>query len=78
MKHWHEQLDQVESAALQTQAREEAAERMFDEALARAEAQGSPEQAVASREFADWIAARHDSDAAWGRWALVMDAKPAG
>ncbi|HZY20710.1 MAG TPA: hypothetical protein VFE82_19720 [Ramlibacter sp.] len=76
MDYWLEELALMEQAALRIQAREEAAERLFDEALARAEQAGVKEHALRSEEFNAWMAARHDSDAAWGRWAMVMDAKP--
>jgi hypothetical protein len=77
MNYWMEELALVEAAAQRIQAQEEAAERMFIEARTRAEAAGQPERAVKTPEFASWIAARHDTDAAWGRWSEVMNAKPA-
>lgn len=77
MDYWMEELALVEAAAERIQAQEEAAERRFDEAHAHAEAAGEPARALQTREFAFWIAARHDTDAAWTRWLQVMDARPA-
>jgi hypothetical protein len=53
------------------------AEQRFDEAFAKAESCGQPEGAVKTSEFSDWMAARADTDIAWGRWAQVMHARPA-
>ncbi|WBY02802.1 hypothetical protein PE066_04490 [Ramlibacter tataouinensis] len=77
MKFWAEELAMVEAAALRIESLEHAAERRFDEVHAAAVAQGSAEQALETSEFAAWMAARADTDAAWGRWSQVMDAKPA-
>ncbi|AEG91728.1 hypothetical protein [Ramlibacter tataouinensis] len=77
MKYWMEELALVEAAAQRIQAQEDAAERRFDEVHARAEATGDHARALATQEFACWMAARHDTDAAWGRWAEVMNARPA-
>jgi hypothetical protein len=72
MKPWTEELAQVEAAALRIEALEVAAESRFDQARLRA----ANEDVVGTPEFADWMAARADTDAAWGRWAQVMDARP--
>jgi hypothetical protein len=74
--YWQEELALVEAAALRIQAREEAAEKLFEEALSRHEVQGTGVPAKQMQEFTTWMACRHDSDAAWGRWATVMDARP--
>lgn len=76
MNYWMEELALVEAAAERIQAQEDAAERMFIAARTQAEAAGQPEKVLKSQEFASWIAARHDTDAAWGRWSEVMNAKP--
>ncbi|GAC1525816.1 MAG: hypothetical protein NVS2B4_02070 [Ramlibacter sp.] len=77
MNYWLEELALVESAALRIQAIEEVAEERFDQALAAAERQGGPgERAIPSGELSAWLSARHDTNAAWGRWAEVMKARP--
>lgn len=76
MKYWAEELAMVEAAALKAESLEQAAERRFDDVHAAAEANGAVEAALETSEFASWMAARADTDAAWGRWSLVMDAKP--
>jgi hypothetical protein len=70
---WKEELAQVEAAALRIEAREREAEKRFDMAHAEAFARGDAEHSLKTPEFAAWIAARAETDAAWGRWAQVMD-----
>ena len=74
--YWMEELTLVEAAAMRIQAREDLAERLFFEARARAQAAGDEQAVLKSEEFATWMAARNDTDAAWGRWSQVMDARP--
>jgi hypothetical protein len=74
MRFWKEELAQVEAAALQIEAQEREAEKRFDIVHAEALARGGAENTVQTPEFAAWIAARAETDAAWGRWAQVMDA----
>ncbi|AMO21953.1 hypothetical protein UC35_02545 [Ramlibacter tataouinensis] len=62
----------MEAAAVEIESLEAAAERRFDQVFANAEAAGEPEAALKSEEFTRWLAARRDTDAAWGRWSLVM------
>ncbi|HYD76605.1 hypothetical protein [Ramlibacter sp.] len=76
MNYWAEEIAMVEKAALKAESLEQAAERKFDEVHAAAEARGAVETALDTPEFASWMAARADTDAAWGRWSQVMDAKP--
>ncbi|HYF41200.1 MAG TPA: hypothetical protein VEA35_02015 [Ramlibacter sp.] len=76
MKDWAQQIETAEAAAVHTQEAEHAAERRFDAVHARAQAAGAAQQALASPEFHEWMAARRASDAAWGAWAVAMDAKP--
>ena len=76
MQHWNEELALVESAALRMEGLEAAAEQRFDNVHAAAEARGDAGLARQSPELREWLAAREDTDAAWGRWAQVMDAKP--
>ena len=76
IKYWIEELALVEAAALRIEAQEEVAEHRFDDARARSEAGGETGRALTTREFASWMTARHDTDAAWGRWSEVMNAKP--
>lgn len=76
MNYWADELAMVEKAALQAESQEQAAERRFDEIHAAAEASGDAEAALQTSEFESWMAARAVTDAAWGRWSQVMDAKP--
>jgi len=62
----------LESAALQSESLERMAERRFDDSYEQAEASGSVEHVKATREFREWMAARAETDAAWGRWAVCM------
>lgn len=74
MKFWKEELAQVEAAALQIEAQEREAEKRFDIVHAQALARGEADLTRETPEFTAWIAARAETDAAWGRWAQVMDA----
>lgn len=76
MNHWKEELDLVEAAALRIEALELKAECDFDRISEIARAQGEPSLALKTPEFDAWMAARSDSDAAWGRWFEVMGARP--
>lgn len=76
MAFWKEELAQAEAAALQLEAREREAEMRFDKVHAQASAGGGAEHGPQSPELAAWMAARAETDAAWGRWAQVMDAEP--
>ena len=75
MRFWTEELAQVEAAALRAEAREREAEMRFDTVHAEADARGAADKTLDTPEFAAWIAARAETDAAWGRWAQVMDAR---
>jgi len=77
MQFWEQELALTEAAALRIEAIEAEAERRFDKALAVAEGNGEPGIATRMAEFRDWMSARADTDAAWGRWAEVMHARPA-
>lgn len=76
MQLWKEQLALVESDAMRIERLEADAESRFDQVHAAAEASGDVAQARRAPELQDWLAARKDTDAAWSRWAQVMDAKP--
>lgn len=76
MNYWNEELDLVEAAALRIEALELKAESDFDRVSEVAQAKGEPSLALKTPEFAAWMAARSDSDAAWGRWFEVMGARP--
>ena len=76
MNHWKEELELVEAAALRIEALELKAESEFDRVSAAAREQGDPALALKTPEFEAWMAARVDSDAAWGRWFQVMGARP--
>lgn len=76
MSDWEEKLKAAEAGADRMQATEEAAEERFRAVHANAEAQGKAHEALQSEEFHEWMATRHATDAAWGEWATLMDAKP--
>jgi hypothetical protein len=78
MSHWKEQLDRVEAAALRTDDLEQKAEGEFDRVTAIAEAKGEPGLALKTPEFDAWMAARTNSDTAWGQWFQVMGERPEG
>jgi hypothetical protein len=59
----------LESAALQIESLEHMAEKRFDDIYEKAELDGSVAGVKATREFREWMAARAETDAAWGRWA---------
>jgi hypothetical protein len=63
----------LESAAMQTESRERIAEERFDAAYARAEERGTVASVTTTAEFGEWMSARAETDAAWGRWAQAMD-----
>ncbi|MBI2771660.1 MAG: hypothetical protein HYX47_18690 [Burkholderiales bacterium] len=77
MSDWMEAAAQAEAVADNKQAAEELAEKRFDAVHSRAQAAGEPGSAVNTEEFRQWMAARGETDAAWGAWSTVMDAKPA-
>ena len=76
MKFWTEELALVEAAALRIEALERVAEQRFDTVHDEADARGEAARTVETPEFTAWMTARADTDAAWGRWAQVMDARP--
>jgi hypothetical protein len=76
MKYWTEELALTEAAAIRIESLEQAAETRFDRVFESAQAGGNTGVALQTDEFRDWMQARADTDAAWGRWAAVMDAKP--
>jgi hypothetical protein len=76
MSDWANDLKAAEAAAAQTQLVEEAAEGRFDAFRARTVGHADKDHTVNSEEFRTWMAARHATDAAWGTWSQVMDAKP--
>jgi hypothetical protein len=69
-----QELSSLESAALRTESLEQHAEKCFDDAYEIAERTGSMDSLKSTPEFARWMAARADTDAAWGRWAECMHA----
>jgi len=76
-KEWSAALAAKEAAAQQKQAAEELAHGRFAAARAEIEAAGNGAQVTDTPEFHQWMAARRESDEAWGAWAMVMDGKPA-
>jgi len=77
MGDWEQELKAAEDGAQRTQAIEEKAEEHFKAVRAQADARGDSQAALESEEFRVWMASRHATDAAWGGWAMVMDARPA-
>ena len=75
MSDWTEELAQAEEHAEQLQAAEATAEQHFYELR---EAERDRSALLQTPEFERWMKARHATDAAWGAWAQVMDAKPHG
>jgi hypothetical protein len=75
-KEWSAAVAAAEATAQQKQAAEEVAQERFRAARVEFEAAGRGEQVTGTPEFREWMAARHASDAAWGAWAMAMDAKP--
>ena len=74
MRIWTEELAQVEAVALKVEALEREAEQRFDHVRAEALARGEADNLHEAPELSAWMAARDATDAAWGRWAQVMDA----
>ncbi|GAB3758413.1 hypothetical protein GCM10028796_04040 [Ramlibacter monticola] len=64
----------AESDALAIQALEDRAEQRFVALRAELATRGQAEEATRSPEFREWMAARVQTDEAWGRWAMAMDA----
>jgi hypothetical protein len=65
----------AEAVAQDKQALEEIAHSRFDAVRAQVQAQGGEHQVTETAEFHAWMAARHATDAAWGAWAMAMDAE---
>ena len=76
MSDWAQDIAVAQATAERTQAAEHVAESSFDRVHAQAKAAGTVDRAVESEEFSQWMAARHATDAAWGVWSTVMDARP--
>jgi hypothetical protein len=64
----------AEAQALEAQAREDEAERKFDDVHALLELSGRVAESTTSEQFRQWMQARALTDEAWGRWALAVDA----
>jgi hypothetical protein len=75
-KEWAEQVAAAEAEAQRHQAAEELAEHRFQAVKAEQDAAGKQAEVTHTEEFRSWLAARHATDAAWGAWAMAMDAKP--
>jgi hypothetical protein len=67
---------ETEAAAERMDAEELEAHRRFDAARTAAHEQGlGPQHVMQTPEFRRWMTARRESDEAWGRWAMAMDAR---
>lgn len=75
MSDWTEELAAAEAQAERFQAAESHAEQEFHRVRDQAEQAGEPQRALESREFQQWMNARHATDLAWGSWSLLKDAK---
>ncbi|HUR89447.1 MAG TPA: hypothetical protein VMZ74_10205 [Ramlibacter sp.] len=75
MSDLEERIKAAEAGAESKQATEELAEERFRAVHAMAEARGNAKDALESKEFHSWMATRRETDAAWGEWAMLMDAK---
>src|SRR4051812_11711423 len=76
MSSWEERLKEAEAGAERSEAAEQEAEKRFKALQGNAQAQGRADEALQSEEFHSWMASRHATDDAWGKWSIVMDAKP--
>ena len=76
MSDWAEDFAAATATAERTQVAENEAETLFDQVHDKAQADGNKGHALTTDEFHNWMAARHATDAAWGAWSAVMDAKP--
>ncbi|MES2633542.1 MAG: hypothetical protein V4669_11255 [Pseudomonadota bacterium] len=76
MGDWAEQVAAAQARAEHKQAAEQIAEGRFDAVHDAATARGDVAHALQSDEMRSWMAARHETDAAWGEWATMMDARP--
>ncbi|HTH80678.1 MAG TPA: hypothetical protein VL593_17025 [Ramlibacter sp.] len=72
MRSPEQDLALLESAALQTESLEQIAEKIFDDSYDAAERNGCVATVTTTPEFQSWMAARAETDAAWGRWAEFM------
>jgi hypothetical protein len=75
---WEQEIALVERAALRIEQIEADALTRFARVRDAAHRSGDLDGVVRTPEFQAWMAARAETDAAWGRWAQVMDAKPTG
>ena len=78
MSDWEVKLKAAEEGADRLEAEEQAAEERFKAVRAAARDKGDGDEATDTEEFRSWMATRHATDAAWGAWAVLMDAKPHG
>jgi hypothetical protein len=76
-KEWTNAVAAAEAAAQSKQSAEEEAHERFHTVRAQIEAAGRPADATETNEFKEWMRSRHETDEAWGRWAMAMDAKDA-
>ena len=75
-KEWTVAVAAAEATALQKQVAEESAHERFKVVRTEIEVAGRSAKVVDTPEFHSWMTARHESDEAWGAWAMIMDAKP--
>ena len=74
MSDWTQELAAAEAQAERFQVAESRAEEEFHRVRDQAAQSGDPQRALESREFHQWMNARHATDLAWGSWSLLKDA----
>lgn len=68
------QLALAEADALKAELQEQAAQEDFRSLKFLLHSQGREQEVELHPAFHRWMSARETTDAAWGRWALAMDA----
>lgn len=74
---WIAALAAAETRALDKQFLEEIAYEKFCAVRTHIESAHGSTLVVDAPEFDGWMKARHETDLAWGAWAMVMDTRPA-
>lgn len=74
---WIAALAAAETRALDKQFLEEIAYNKFCDVRTHIESAHGSTLVVDAPEFDGWMKARHETDLAWGAWAMVMDTRPA-
>lgn len=67
-------IARAEIEALALQDAEERAAELFEATRLRLASSNRTDEVTGTTEFRDWMAARAQTDEAWGRWAMAKDA----